>query len=86
MNHLDIDPAALPHIRSLYDHRPPPGPTALDAPPRTAAALARLASRWESSRRSSDAARMAQLEDLERFVVAANDIDSGLSARLEGAR
>ena len=86
MNHLDIDPAALPHIRSLYDHCPPPGPTALDAPPRTAAALARLASQWESSRRSSDTARVAQLEDLERFVVAAHDIDSGLSARLEGAR
>lgn len=86
MNHLDIDPAALPHIRSLYDHRPPPGPTALDAPPRTAAALARLASQWDSSCRSSDAARMAQLEDLERFVVAAHDIDSALSARLEGAR
>ncbi|AJI79892.1 MULTISPECIES: hypothetical protein [Corynebacterium] len=86
MNHLDIDHAALTQIRNLYDHRPPPGPTALDAPPRTAAALARLASQWESSRRSSDAARMAHLEDLERFVVAANDIDSELSARLEGFR
>ena len=59
---------------------------ALDAPPRTAAALARLASQWESSRRSSDTARMAHLEDLERFVVTANDIDSELSARLEGFR
>lgn len=84
MNRLDIHPTALTQIRNLYDHRPPPGPTALDAPPRTAAALARLASQWESSRRSSDTARMAHLEDLERFVVAANDIDSELSARLEG--
>ena len=29
---------------------------------------------------------MAHLEDLERFVVTANDIDSELSARLEGFR
>ena len=86
MNHLDIDHAALPQIRSLFDHASPTASPSLLEPPRTAHALALLGARWEDARSASEQSRRARLEELESFVGVTQDLDSELSTRLAGSK
>lgn len=83
MNHLDIDQAALPQIRSLFGHVSPAATPSLKEPPRTARALALLGARWEDVRSASERSRRARLGELERFVGVTQSLDVNLSARLE---
>ncbi|WP_175973700.1 hypothetical protein [Corynebacterium sp. Marseille-Q2823] len=82
MNHLAIDRGARQQIRSLLDHSSPTALPSVRKPPRTARALEILGARWEESRRLSEGARRAQLEELDRFVGAAQGVDAELSSFL----
>ncbi|OFO21886.1 hypothetical protein HMPREF3056_01055 [Corynebacterium sp. HMSC056F09] len=82
MNHLAIDRGARQQIRSLFDHSSPTALPSVRQPPRTARALEILGARWEESRRLSESARRAQLEELDRFVGVAQDVDVELSSFL----